>query len=316
MPDSLLILLRALTPLHPGAGTSVGVIDMPIQREAHTLWPMIQATTLKGKLRDLCRLALVSGKMATDRPSADKYPDLEAVFGPAIGAGASGSSIFGGALTVQDARMLAFPVRSARGVYAWVTCPYLLGRLLDDLVVFPKAKVCGGHTLVQMHLGSDEQFISTTDAANMLMVGDVIVIEDYVLRRADTERNEIDAVAGWFSAATGARGIKERLIVVHDDVFTHLVRFATNVVTRNKLDSQTKRVEQGALFNIELLPVETLMYSLAMAEDARGSKRMSGADVILAVKSLVAPTGVGPLRAQIGGDETTGKGWCEFRAVA
>ena len=38
-----------------------------------------------------------------------------------------------GALSLTDARILAFPVRSLKGVFAWVTCPAVLGRLNRDL---------------------------------------------------------------------------------------------------------------------------------------------------------------------------------------
>ena len=38
-----------------------------------------------------------------------------------------------GAITLTDARILAFPVRSLKGVFAWVTCPAVLERLARDL---------------------------------------------------------------------------------------------------------------------------------------------------------------------------------------
>ncbi|MDA1278093.1 MAG: RAMP superfamily CRISPR-associated protein [Verrucomicrobia bacterium] len=40
------------TPLHIGAGASVGAIDQPIQRERHTGFPIIPATGLKGSFAD------------------------------------------------------------------------------------------------------------------------------------------------------------------------------------------------------------------------------------------------------------------------
>src|SRR5437879_572508 len=31
--------IHALTSLHPGSGTALGTVDLPIQRERHTHWP-------------------------------------------------------------------------------------------------------------------------------------------------------------------------------------------------------------------------------------------------------------------------------------
>src|SRR5438309_535349 len=50
-----LLFLHAQTGLHPGSGTALGTVDLPIQRERHTQWPVIPGSTLKGILRDACR---------------------------------------------------------------------------------------------------------------------------------------------------------------------------------------------------------------------------------------------------------------------
>ena len=49
-PDRLLF-LHAQTGLHPGSGTALGAVDLPIQRERYTQWPVIPGSTLKGILR-------------------------------------------------------------------------------------------------------------------------------------------------------------------------------------------------------------------------------------------------------------------------
>jgi len=40
------------TPLHAGSGDSLGIVDLPIQREKHTSFPKIEASSLKGALRE------------------------------------------------------------------------------------------------------------------------------------------------------------------------------------------------------------------------------------------------------------------------
>ena len=45
------VFLYAVSPVHVGAGSAVGVIDNPIQRERHTGHPCFAGSGLKGALR-------------------------------------------------------------------------------------------------------------------------------------------------------------------------------------------------------------------------------------------------------------------------
>jgi len=102
-----LLFLHAQTAIHPGSGTALGVVDLPVQRERHTLWPVIPGSSLKGVLRDCCRQQVV-GKRGKD---ADADLGLATVFGPPT----ADADKHAGALSLTDARILAFPVRSLRG---------------------------------------------------------------------------------------------------------------------------------------------------------------------------------------------------------
>src|SRR5262249_20146558 len=117
-----LLFLHAQTGLHPGSGTALGTVDLPVQRERHTQWPTIPASALKGILRDACReKAKEKPEHGGSRKKANEEDDeLVAAFGPGK---VDDNTAHAGALSLTDARMLAFPVRSLRGVFAWVTCP-------------------------------------------------------------------------------------------------------------------------------------------------------------------------------------------------
>src|SRR5579875_2019359 len=106
-----ILYLFTRTPLHVGAGSSVGAIDQPIIRERHTGFPMIPGSSIKGVLRDACR---------NDSQLAQKE---EAIFGKQDDAGK---------LSFGEAKLLAFPVRSARGSFAFITCPLALERFLRE----------------------------------------------------------------------------------------------------------------------------------------------------------------------------------------
>jgi len=46
-----LVTFYGISPIHAGAGASTSVVDLPIQRERHTNWPHIQASAVKGAMR-------------------------------------------------------------------------------------------------------------------------------------------------------------------------------------------------------------------------------------------------------------------------
>lgn len=110
MIQHLIIGLLAETSIHPGAGRSVSVVDLPVAREAATDYPVLVGSSLKGALKQWAETNGLNGQ-------------LNAVFGQHDNAGS---------LLVSDARLLLLPVRSLNSAYKWVTCPHLLERLRRD----------------------------------------------------------------------------------------------------------------------------------------------------------------------------------------
>ena len=109
-----LLLIHALSSLHPGTGQGVGAIDLPIAREKATGIPFVPGSTIKGVLRELSE---------TKDPSK-----TTPVFGPPT----ANAEEHAGSLQISDARLLLLPVRSMAGTFAWVTSPYILRRLMRD----------------------------------------------------------------------------------------------------------------------------------------------------------------------------------------
>src|SRR6266516_6873532 len=109
------------TPLHAGVGSGLSSIDLPIQRERTTQYPMIQGSGIKGKLRSVAE-DMVERKIGT---LTDEKVTI--MFGPKT-TGADHA----GALIAGDARILLFPVRSLSGVFAYTTCYDVLGRFKRD----------------------------------------------------------------------------------------------------------------------------------------------------------------------------------------
>ncbi|HEU4636125.1 MAG TPA: type III-B CRISPR module RAMP protein Cmr4, partial [Edaphobacter sp.] len=110
-------LVHALSPLHAGTGHAADIIDLPTVRMKATGIPFVPGSTIKGVLREAYRT----------NPSP-RLEAEEAIFGPA-----RNPEAHAGALVVGDARLLALPVRSFKGTFAWVTSPLLLTLAERDL---------------------------------------------------------------------------------------------------------------------------------------------------------------------------------------
>lgn len=65
------------TPLHVGAGSSVGAIDQPVIRERHTRFPVIPGSSIKGVLADAWLDELIrNDKGQLIRPDADNTKEV------------------------------------------------------------------------------------------------------------------------------------------------------------------------------------------------------------------------------------------------
>ena len=72
--DATMLYLFVETPLHAGVGSGLSSIDLPIQRERTTQYPMIQGSGIKGKLRATAEDAVGKNGITKD--------DVEILFGP------------------------------------------------------------------------------------------------------------------------------------------------------------------------------------------------------------------------------------------
>jgi CRISPR-associated protein Cmr4 len=314
-----ILFIHAQTGLHPGSGTALGTVDLPIQRERHTQWPVIPGSTLKGILRDAIRekvrgnhqpeyetQAEIGGtrqvlKRSQRRVANEDDADLVAVFGPGK---VEQDTSHAGALSLTDARILAFPVRSLKGVFAWVTCPAVLERLKRDLNLGRK----DGNAL-GLPTGPGKDKALCQQNGPLLLDGNKLVLEEFEFERT----GDADPVARWVSQRAVAdeatqKRLQSHLVILHDDDFTHFVRHATEVVARVGLDYERKTVKTGALFYEEFLPAETLFYSVVLTNASRrdGHAKNSG-DIMKYLHDNLPPI------LQIGGDETIGKGLCAVR---
>lgn len=288
MSDKTLLFIHSLTGLHPGSGTALGVVDLPVQRERHTHWPTIPGSSLKGVLRAECV------RLAGDNQDDD---NVLTAFGPQT----SAASDHAGAVAFSDARILAFPVRSLTGVFAWVTCPAVLTRLARDL------GICDGPGLPAIP-DVEEGHAACSDNSPIIAGDGRLLLEEFEFTRS--EDTDIAKLGDWMASnAVRDRGTADRLrshlAVLHDNDFTHFARNATEVVARVGLDYDLKTVRPGALFYEEYVPAETIFYSLVLCSNSRRTQSpRTAADILQWMRSHRPET------LQIGGGETVGKGFC------
>ncbi len=277
-----LLSLYATTPIHAGVGSDgVSVIDLPIQREAHTGWPCIFGSAVKGAFRAWC-----------EQNRKDDM-DITAIFGPDT----ANAGDHAGALAFSDARLLLYPIRSLTGHYKWIVSPALLERLKLD----SERAGMDAPDVSALVLGEDK---------GLSVGGGEIFLEVY---RVETETSDrLDAIIDWLTRfGVSPEALKERLVVVDNDLFTYLVQQTTPVTAHNRLDSETKTVARGALWYEETLPAESVLYVVAQPFGSRkGDGALDAEDVWSQFSSAVNGQFV-----QLGGNETVGMGFCKVQEV-
>ena len=241
------------TPLHCGAESATGYVDLPVQRERHTGYPLIPGSTLKGVLRDELgtdgRLSAAEIKhfFGADSDDDEKSP-------------APGNAAFG------DGLLVAFPIRSSGAPFHWVTCPFVLERVFRAT----------GAPVQKLEAPAEDTAWARSD-------GEVLLEELRLTKKAKPEFFGVDAGSGLsrlLALLPGeGRGFEytreifpDRLLIVRDEDFKELVETGTEVLTRIKLNAlgTTTDIEkgehpeitgsdrQGNLFVEEVVPPETL----------------------------------------------------------
>lgn len=302
-----LLTLYTRTPLHVGSGTSVDVVDLPIMRERITGFPVIPASSLKGVLLQHARETFDGGTHARSNQALPEAAKL--LFGAVEGEGENQKSN-AGCVQIMEAKILAFPVRSLAGCFAWLTCPAALERFQRDTGLLKHAD---GKPLPVPQPAKD-QVVAGAD----LVVNGQVVLEEYALALDRTlEPDTIDGVflqklLGLTNGTLWTGKLAARLAIVHDENFQHFVTTCTEVVARIKIDPEKRTVDGGALFNQENVPCEALFYSVLTILPPRRKEDPSGPSDPSALLTTLLPAENPPI-LQIGGDETTGHGLCETK---
>ena len=272
-----ILYLFTRTPLHVGAGASVGAIDQPVQRERHTGFPIIPGSSIKGVLRDHIFPNAIEGE----------HTDADKLFGK----GSKGKDASAGHISFGEARLVAFPVRSAKGAFALAVSPLTLSRLNRDagwgltIPSMPEVMTCrAGAKLV----------IDRPDAKG-------VVLEEYAFKQAGEFPMEWEHKLTSLLSDTVLANAAGRFVLLSDGDLSNFAVNACQVNQHVRIDDETGTADDGGLFNEETVPSETLLYS-AFTTLRRESESNAVFDALMS-EQLV----------QFGGDGTTGLGFCSVK---
>lgn len=282
--------LHALSALHVGTGQGVGVVDLPIARSKATHLPLVPGSALKGVLRD-----------EAEQQWGLKKDEVKSLFGPDNTIEESHA----GALALGDAHLLLLPVRSFAGTVAYATCPFILRRYARD------------HQTDIPVVGLVKSETAAVTSNSVLYVDKAetkLALEDL-----DLSAGHLDSVDQWadyiaqqlypdtvLQAEQWREQIKERFVILPDDIFSFLADTATEVRMRIRLNRDTRIVENGALWSEENLPAESVLWGV-MGIAASRDKKHSASEEEMA--DLVKNK---EIHIQIGGKHTVGRGLCRL----
>jgi CRISPR-associated protein Cmr4 len=303
------VFLYAVSPVHMGAGTAVGVIDNPIQRERHTHHPSFAGSGIKGALRH--------GFEALAAPDAGTSfaKRIQLLFGPGSDSESKGQDLHAGALSFGDAQLVAFPVRSLRGGYVYATCPQALARAQRLLGL---VGVKADWKIPALPAEDPKAPASACRVSNLgLLANGKLHLEAFEYAQSGTPA-DLEALRA-IATDLATRGLPagdayaffrqklaEDLVVLSDTDFSYFTEHATLVEPHVRIDSETGTADGGGLFYTENLPPESLLLAPLMASATRSGKageHLKADDVMKQIKDVLS-RGV----LQMGGDATTGRG--------
>jgi CRISPR-associated protein Cmr4 len=277
-----------------GAGQSVSYVDLPVQRERHTSFPVLWSSGIKGVIRDL------ASRVWNDK---DK---VETIFGPE-----DGSSDFASCISITDAKILLYPVRSVKGVFAWITCPFVLRRFKEDL------NAIGIGLNVQIFDVSDDKVL-VSNSSVLKIDNNQVALEEFVFEVDNSNNQNVDNLAEEIfqflpqlefvnNEEEKKKFLKYHLAIVSDNVFRDFVNYAVEIRTRIRIDQALGTVDKkrGGLFSEELIPSESVFYSILFFKDSfKPNFKIDAESIFSEINSLLSKNSL----LQLGGDETLGKG--------
>ena len=292
------------TPLHVGAGSSVGAIDQPVIRERHTRFPVIPGSSLKGVLRDMVQEDKGENE-ASWLFGWDKY-----------GSDNTKVTTLPGIFSIGEGKLLAFPVRSAKGCFAWITCPTILSRLKRDMradFAIPEFPLEDKQRAMKCVVG-EKSAITFREPKPEKTVSVSTIFEEYqfeIIENQKIDTRLIELLKKICKDDVWSNEIENKLTVISDDFFSYFAENACEVAQHVSIDDATGVNINSNFFNQENVPSEALFYSvitelLKEVHIENSEYKLEGDAFNVLENTLKMNNNL----IQVGADETSGLGWC------
>ncbi len=300
---NLLCAIRTLSPLHCGVGIGMNDIDLPVARHKVSGQPLIPGSSIKGVLKDEYR-------------AHQDQEGLAALFGADNTDGSDGKA-FASALSMGDATLLALPVRSYFGTFAYLASPYTLLQFKSAM-----ARIDPGQEFPPVPTGLGLQ--NKSDAYRVMLTRDtllkspeadanVVLLEELDLLVDGAEADEWGKKIAdhYFDTDEEKVLFKKRFAIADDNALNFLCETALPVEARIAIDQETGTVKQGALWYEETVPPETLFFAVTGVDRSFKNGVNKTAPEL---SELLVPDGErSEIFTQLGGKATTGRGFVTVR---
>jgi len=258
-------LIMTLDPVHIGTGGyRLGRVDNAIAREPGTNLPKIPGTSLHGAIRSAAAIRAGKIKAAGQKPEGRPH---ECVIVYTFGAGEAGG-FNAGVVSICDARLLLFPIAALCGP-VWITTKSLLDEHGFQGTVSPS---------------SNEKVV----AANELpTIGETGFNVGWLMLERETTTSinaPTQSNCDWGSQPQ-IQEVLKRTVIVHEDLFAHLVNSGLEVRTSVAINPETGAAEEGALFTYEAIPRATFLTFDVVSDDyqhkVNGGSPFTFSDVVV-----------------------------------
>jgi CRISPR-associated protein Cmr4 len=258
MFESYRYLLMTTDPVHIGTGGyRLGRVDNSIVREPGAHIPKIPGTSLHGAARSYAARLYADPHSAGQSHKAAKHIATNPVcytFGYVqetdTGNNDRETKGYSGIVNISDALVLFFPVHSMVGP-VWVST---VQRLADANI--------GVQSVPALDAWANDKVYCTWSRSEPLNLGWLMlnVQQEHVA--------QITPPPAWANEQRWL-AIKDRIVLVHPELFSHIVNSNLEVRTSVSIDPERGAASEGALFTYEALPRATFLTMEVIIDDYR-----------------------------------------------
>ncbi|MGC8734040.1 MAG: type III-B CRISPR module RAMP protein Cmr4 [bacterium] len=305
-----LLFMYALTPVHMGSGQSLSYVDLPIQREKVTSFPVLWSSGIKGVFRtNFSRYLDIN---------SDNKNLVDTIFGPE-----DSDDSFSSCISITDAKILFYPVRSLKGVLAYITSPFVLKRFFNEL----SSLLNKNNELNKNNAFNDLKNLNLEDNKIVIKNDSILKISDsqVALEEFVFDIDNSDLVNKLFEVElskvklfkelkefVGDNDFEKRVAIVSDNVFKDFVNYSVEIRTRIRIDQEKGVTKEKALFTQEFTPSNSIFYSFIFTKDSfNQNHKLDKNQVNSKINEFLNKFNI----LQFGSDETLGKGLIKLKNI-